>query len=335
MPPEIINNGLLERELHNITLKLNEVNSTNTNEVLIALLSGFLTLFMSYFSKIGVENLLNLWGFSFGTVFFLWELEGYLKQKQNKSSSNRSDNNARSIQTDNYHWELIGKSVYSGVKAFGVLSAISLVIYLGAFITKRTILEPGLLIFLGILATVSTWDEQRLISSFAKFGKMSNRLSHHYINSRDKIQGLFMEKEETVDLNTIIGIFLGVGSIIFLVIESILAPIKLIKYSSNLGLWIPILLVSFQYMLVWSLMCAINKNQIHRDLVNALICLQNLQYKLLSNNVTMERVASCVKYTHFLKLTPLMVLEFYFYIPHPIHEQILASSEEISESETN
>jgi len=315
-----MSNDILEQELRDISTKINALNPGN--EVLFALLSAFLIVVTSY--REGLVDTLNLWGISFGTVFALWEIQSFLRYyktiKSNPKQSVAFVEQQKPLTI--YRGEIVGKTTYSGIQAFGILSITSLCIYLVLYITdkiKNHLWSLSLLIFLLILALMVFMSEQRIITLFGEFRGMVSTSENFTV-------------QYNISTNELIKYALGFLAVIFIILRSFWAMGELLieiylKHSS-----VPLLLVFFQYILVWALMSAINKNQVRRDLTNALICLQNLQYNSESDKISVDQVASCVKYTHFLKLTPLKILEFYFYLPHPLYEQILKKQDKKQES---
>jgi len=308
-----MSDDIIERELHYISLKINTINTSY--EILLAILSASLSLLTSYYWR----DMLNLWGISFCAMFGIWTLWSFLSGRRARSMPSKGDSKttpkAPPNQLTKYFWEIRGKTLYSGIQAFGILSATSLVIYLILYTTdkaKNDLWNPSLLIFLLILTSLTFINEQRIITLFEEFGERASTIEN------------FVQR---VSIREATGYILGFLTVIFIILRSFWAMIELLMWVYSEHSPIAPLLVIFQYILVWALMSAINKNQILRDLTNALICLQNLQYNSENNRVSTDKVALCVKHTHFLKLSLLKILEFYLYIPHPLYEQILKNPE--------
>ncbi|NJE84383.1 hypothetical protein E3E23_00790 [Thermococcus sp. CX2] len=314
---------ILERELHNISMKIDAINPNY--EILFALLSASLSLLTSYYG--GLANMLNLWGLSFGAMFGLWVIWSSIVPRQHtEKDGETTDTSKLPKQLVEYYGEVFGKFVYSGVHSFGILSIISVGVYLLLYSThnvKENLWHPLLIAFLVELALMGlVVNEDRAIKIFV----WAYNLKH----------GL----EGETDMS-IVRLIVGAISGLILFSGSIWATWKVcyllylgVKGVQEISVHVLALFLFLQYILVWVLMSAINKNQVHRELTNAIICLQNLQYKFSSSEeIPIDKIASCVKYTHFLKLTPLRILELYFYLPHPLYKQVLKESGETSKKE--
>lgn len=311
MKPE---DSIISQEISKLSLKLNEISPSN--ETILAMLSIFLTLYTSYSQEVW-----NFWGISFGSIFIIWTVWS-LHNKQDRESSETTLRDIIHPNLVTYYGHIIGKNVYSGIQAFGILALISLGVYLALYTEKALVQELWgipLVLFLVELAIILPFiSEDRILNMASDFLKFVYNLP------------LKMTIKEATEIAPEIAPNLPARIVIFaaimigvLFVGSLWSVFKvmtvLLEETQKLSSFL--LILALQYLSVWALMATINKNQVHRDIINAANDLLDLTYNSVLDDIS--SVAEHIKYTNFRKLTPLRILEFYLYIPHPLYENVL------------
>jgi hypothetical protein len=309
---------VISQEISKLSLKLNEISPSN--EILLAMLSIFLTLYTSYSQEIW-----NFWGVSFGSIFVLWALWSRIQNHQNRNSSETTLKEIIHPNLVTYYGQIVGKNVYSGIQAFGILALISLGVYLALYTGKTLSHELWgipLVLFLIELAIILPFiSEDRICDISSDFLK---RIYNVPLKLTVK-EATEIAPKLTPDLSTGTAIFafIMLGVLFFGSIWSVYKFLILILEKTQ-ELPSFLLILALQYLSVWALMATINKNQVHKDIVNATNYLLDLIYTDVPEDIL--SVAEHIKYTNFRKMTPLKILEFYLYLHHPLYEKMLTQN---------
>ncbi|NJE42094.1 hypothetical protein [Thermococcus sp. GR6] len=313
----------IERDIQNLSIKLSEINMGN--EFFVTLVSIALTIYVS-----GQLNMLQYWDISFRVLFGGWLITRIFRSRKIKNQNNNKNKKPLPRSIIEYEAEIfIGKNIYPGITAFGVLGALSVVIYVfvhfkGDSVEISSVLNSDTvttMLFFGTLVLLLFKNEEY----FLNFGRKLPYLGEELIQL----------SEESI-LTLVVGYIFAFIVLVGMTVGVIFGIKSFLSFSLNRK-FIVVILMIFQYTSIWTLAVLINKSQIHKDLVNALNGIIDLQ---IQNEFSQAQYVKLLKYTNFRRGTMLKFMDYYIYFPNPkykawlqLQEQNSQSPAEISEEE--
>lgn len=306
-----------KEEIRELSIKLSEINMGN--EFFVTLVSIAATIYVS--SQL---NILQYWDISFKLLFGIWVIWTTITsiyRSNKKQSRDKENGDALPRSVVEYRAEvIIGKNIYPGITAFGLLGGLSAMIYISSHLN---VISKN-------LTSIMNLD---IISTMLFFGALVLLIFRKEKYFLDLARRLPYLNEDFIELGKESPMTLVLGYIFAAIVLMGMALGVLFGFESFLSLsvdqkFLIIILMVFQYISIWTLAVLVNKSQIHRDLVNALNSLIDFQIQNESSQNQYKQFVELLKYTDFRRGTQLWFLDYYLYIPNPKYEAWLQQQEQ-------